>query len=50
MDPATFEQISVDGSLLGTQRSYLLEGMALKLQFHDGVPLSGEHWRGRVKA
>ena len=41
MDPVTFEQMSVEAALLGTQRPFLTEGMALKLQFHDGVPLSG---------
>lgn len=41
MDPHTFEQMSVDAALLGAQHPFLTEGMALKLQFHDGVPLSG---------
>lgn len=41
MDPVTFEQISVEGGLLGAQRPFLIEGMALKLHFHQGIPLSG---------
>lgn len=41
MDPVTFEQISVDAALLGVQRPFLLEGMPLKLHFHEGSALSG---------
>lgn len=41
MDPVTFEQMSVEAGLLGAQRPFLTEGMALKLQFHEGIPLSG---------
>ncbi|KAK9811306.1 hypothetical protein WJX72_001490 [[Myrmecia] bisecta] len=42
MDPQTFEQEAVDGSLFGEQAVYLKEGCVVSLNFHNGRPVSGE--------
>ncbi len=40
MDGETFEQITLDGQLLGDSRRFLQDGMEVQVQSHEGQPLS----------
>jgi elongation factor P len=42
MEPETFEQIMVPKDMLGDQAVYLQENMAVKINTHEGVPISVE--------
>jgi elongation factor P len=42
MEPETYEQIMVPKDMLGDQAVYLQENMAVKINTHEGVPISVE--------
>ena len=42
MNPETYDQVTVPDDIIGDQKSYLQEGMAVMLSTHNGVPISIE--------
>lgn len=42
MNPETYDQVTVPDGIIGDQKSYLQEGMAVMLSTHNGVPISIE--------
>ena len=42
MDTETYDQVTIDNQLIGDQSQFLLEGMEVKILFHDKTPISIE--------
>ncbi|NCT41637.1 MAG: elongation factor P [Alphaproteobacteria bacterium] len=42
MHPENFEQITIDGEVLGEQRVYLQEGMIVEIETYEGEPLGAK--------
>ncbi len=42
MEPETYEQVTVPKDMIGDQAMYLQENMAVKINTHDGLPISVE--------
>jgi len=42
MDSKTYEQVQLSGSLLSSEKDFLMENMEITLVYHDGRPISVE--------
>ena len=42
MEPSTFEQVHVPGTVLGDSSAYLTENMEVTMMLHNGIPISIE--------